>query len=532
MILRKPYAFLIKHFKLLHIILAFINFYIIKHTFSLAKFFVSYMNTSEVLYYENYSSQLFNRWMFILPILMVLVVLVVLLVLVRKKKPTIFYFLVIFMAATIVVLYNISLSTVVKMETEIIDSQKIGLIRDFLFFSIILQAYTLLVNSIRGIGFDVKKFDFGKDLQELETTSADNEEVEISIQVDTNKVDRRFRRTRRFARYNYIEHQLLYNCIFVIVGIVFISTTLYLIFRKDDTYHIYDTFTTENYMVTLKNAYVTSNDYKGNTIDKDKKFIIVEAEVSSLLEDKVLDSRNLQLVLNDHSFYHISKYKEEFFDLGVVYTGEKITTNVSTYLFMFEIDSYYDTNKLTFRFAENYQDAKERLKNNYVDVGITTINLDNVDTISKNLNEELVIDNTIFKGTTLNISSLNIAKRFKINYKKKISRNEYYDSFEYIVPNIDENYDKALLNINGKVELKSINSGVYRFETFMSKFGRIVYQIDDKDYIYEFKNSNITSDKVNLNDIYYLEIKKEILSSNKVYLEIKLRNKVYRYKIK
>ena len=285
-------------------------------------------------------------------------------------------------------------------------------------------------------------------------------------------------------------------------------------------------------MVTLKNAYVTSNDYKCNTIDKDKKFIIVEAEVSSLLEDKVLDSRNLQLVLNDHSFYHISKYKEEFFDLGVVYTGEKITTNVSTYLFMFEIDSYYDTNKLTFRFAENYQDAKERLKNNYVDVGITTINLDNVDTISKNLNEELVIDNTIFKGTTLNISSLNIAKRFKINYKKKISRNEYYDSFEYIVPNIDENYDKALLNINGKVELKSINSGVYRFETFMSKFGRIVYQIDDKDYIYEFKNSNITSDKVNLNDIYYLEIKKEILSSNKVYLEIKLRNKVYRYKIK
>ena len=66
----------------------------------------------------------------------------------------------------------------------------------------------------------------------------------------------------------------------------------------------------------------------------------------------------------------------------------------------------------------------------------------------------------------------------------------------------------------------------------MSKFGRIVYQIDDKDYIYEFKNSNITSDKVNLNDIYYLEIKKEILSSNKFYLEIKLRNKVYRYKIK
>ena len=465
MILRKPYAFLIKHFKLLHIILAFINFYIIKHTVSLAKFFVSYMNTSEVLYYENYSSQLFNRWMFILPILMVLVVLVVLLVLVRKKKPTIFYFLVIFMAATIVVLYNISLSTVVKMETEIIDSQKIGLIRDFLFFSIILQAYTLLVNSIRGIGFDVKKFDFGKDLQELETTSADNEEVEISIQVDTNKVDRRFRRTRRFARYNYIEHQLLYNCIFVIVGIVFISTTLYLIFRKDDTYHIYDTFTTENYMVTLKNAYVTSNDYKGNTIDKDKKFIIVEAEVSSLLEDKVLDSRNLQLVLNDHSFYHISKYKEEFFDLFVVYTGEKITIPLDSTI------SPIDNAK---KYFEGYSRVLKELKENNELMEIYS-------------QENIEIQNAMAqKGLEVKNFIDEMNERLEGSIKKdiKILAEEIFDNLEFkpaaLIEIFGKHFDKGVYKV-----LKAVNDG----NTLQNGFKKQLFVEWGIENLYEYRLS-------------------------------------------
>ena len=99
--------------------------------------------------------------------------------------------------------------------------------------------------------------------------------------------------------------------------------------------------------------------------------------------------------------------------------------------------------------------------------------------------------------------------------------------------NLDIN-EQNILSIEPNMEIyMEVHGDTKGYEVYKDKDDSWdLVAINDKDYIYEFKNSNITSDKVNLNDIYYLEIKKEILSSNKVYLEIKLRNKVYRYKIK
>ena len=61
MILRRPYAFLIKHFKLFHLILTAITVYLLRSTITILQFFTSYMATNEVLYYEDYSTQLFSK---------------------------------------------------------------------------------------------------------------------------------------------------------------------------------------------------------------------------------------------------------------------------------------------------------------------------------------------------------------------------------------------------------------------------------------------------------------------------------------
>ena len=59
-----------------------------------------------------------------------------------------------------------------------------------------------------------------------------------------------------------------------------------------------------------------------------------------------------------------------------------------------------------------------------------------------------------------------------------------------------------------------------------------------KDVIY-IKNAKYKISIIQISDLHYSDLIREkdlknliILSSNKVYLEIKLRNKVYRYKIK
>ena len=38
--------------------------------------------------------------------------------------------------------------------------------------------------AIRGLGFDIKKFDFNRDAQELNATDSDSEEVEINTKID------------------------------------------------------------------------------------------------------------------------------------------------------------------------------------------------------------------------------------------------------------------------------------------------------------------------------------------------------------
>lgn len=530
MVLRRPYAFLIKHFKLFHIILTAITAYLLKSSITVLQFFTSYMTSNEVLYYEDFASQLFSKWMFALPTFMLVIISIVLAVLIRKKKPTLFYFVCIFMTIVTYVLFTISMDTVVQMESEIVGTQKIGLLRDFLTFNIILQGFTILINFIRGIGFDVKKFDFGKDLQELDSTDEDNEEVEVSINVDTNKINRKYRRGKRFFRYNYIEHQLAYNVAFVTVGVLFIGFISYLVFKEDEKFSMGSTFYTENYAVTLNNAYVTSTDYRGNIINEGKRYIVIEAEINTLLDEQVLDPRNVQVVVNDHSLYHINKYAEEFFDLGTVYTGEKLDFNPQTYLFVYELDTYASNMDITFRFAENYQNVKDRLDENHIDINIDVMDLDEIEIIDMEYKEDLIVPITIFKDTKINVSSLAIGNKFKINYRKKIADGEYYDSIEYMVPKIDENYDKGLLKINSTFDINSKNGGISKFTTFMNKFAKISYNFNGEDRSFIFK-SHVDSDKVVLKDNYYLEFKKEVLYSTDIYLEFRFRNKIYRYKI-
>ncbi|MDD2505678.1 MAG: hypothetical protein PHF21_05395, partial [Bacilli bacterium] len=51
--------------------------------------------------------------------------------------------------------------------------------RDFFIILSLPQYYFLIMSIIRGIGFDVRKFNFTKDLEELEIKSEDDEEFEF-----------------------------------------------------------------------------------------------------------------------------------------------------------------------------------------------------------------------------------------------------------------------------------------------------------------------------------------------------------------
>ena len=92
MILRKPYAFLIKHFRMIHLIMVVCILYVLLKTVNVFNFLGTYISNGQVIStYEDLSSVYVNT-MFVVVVAFLIIVSSIILYLMRhKKKPFFFY---------------------------------------------------------------------------------------------------------------------------------------------------------------------------------------------------------------------------------------------------------------------------------------------------------------------------------------------------------------------------------------------------------------------------------------------------------
>ena len=93
MVLRKPYAFLIKHFRMIHILLGIFMSFLLYKTYAVYKFFNTYLAESKFNVLENISSKYITISMFFSIIIIIGITVVVLWLMNFKKKPVKYYFL-------------------------------------------------------------------------------------------------------------------------------------------------------------------------------------------------------------------------------------------------------------------------------------------------------------------------------------------------------------------------------------------------------------------------------------------------------
>ena len=72
---------------------------------------------------------------------------------------------------------------------------------------------------IRVLGFDIKKFNFTKDIQELNIEDIDSEEVEVNVNIDTKNIIRDINRRKRELGY-WIKENLLFSIILISVILI------------------------------------------------------------------------------------------------------------------------------------------------------------------------------------------------------------------------------------------------------------------------------------------------------------------------
>jgi len=109
-ILKKPYAFFIKMFKPIHLVLSGIVLYLVFLSNNILKFLNDYIYSAETLAGKEIIKTLINNFLYIIPIIVIVLFLLLLSIMFKKNKPVIFYFVGIFSFIIILVIniYTVS----------------------------------------------------------------------------------------------------------------------------------------------------------------------------------------------------------------------------------------------------------------------------------------------------------------------------------------------------------------------------------------------------------------------------------------
>lgn len=532
MILRKPYAFLIKHFKLIHLILAILSFYSIYRTKILLDFFNEYVANMVNVIGQDLTTNLIPGFYIFVPILIILITVIVLVVMVVKKKPNLFYIINIAVCIFVFIITLTANSTLETMSRSLIDARTARLVRDFVMLSFMSQFITIPVIMIRTIGFDIRKFNFKEDLKELEISDEDREEFEVQLNFDKNKTIRNIRKAKRYFKYTYKENRILFNTsiLGVLLGIVILVVVN--IFTKTPVVDQNTIFAGNGFNISVLDSYLVNTDYEGNIIKEDYYYLILKIKVkNNSTTPKVLDTATTKLEIGAYYYIPILEYKERFFDLGTLYQNEKIGNEYEEKILAYEIPKQLVNNEMIFSYVnKNSFTDKEGFKSTKVRINYN--DLTGIDSNEKNnINEQLQFIGSIMEGYKLTISSYEINDKFKINYNYCIS-NECFTSSEYLMPNLNTNYDKTLLKITGNLEKGHKVDGIYDLYDFIESFGKICYNVNGVLKTQNLKLKEITSTKVKKTDKFYIEVPSEIKEAENISIIFTIRDRIYEYVLK
>jgi len=532
MILRKPYAFFIKHFRLIHAVLAILVFYSIYKTNALLSFFNEYTGKVVNVIGQDLTGTFFTTFMTLAPILIIIFTSMIMAVMIVKKKPIIFYVINIAIFAYLLIVLQIANSTLYNMERQLLDLRSVLLVRDLLMGGFIGQIFSSLIVSIRATGFNIKKFDFSHDLKELEIEEADREEFEVELNVDANKTRRFIRKMIRYTKYKFKENRLI--VIGTSVGVLIVSIIGVVVYFKSRPIILNQkqVFSQSGFNMSVVDSYLTTKDYLGNVIEKDSSFLIVKLKVKNNSQKGApLDEATTKIVIGNYVYVPTITYRENLFDFGNLYEGEVISNDYVYKNLVYKIPTLLTDEKIVFSFVDKVA-SKDKFKKINVNINYTNLDTNN-DQKTYNIGENVSLENTPLSNYQFNINSYEISPSFRINYNSCYSK-ICYPSYEYLKPSIMSNYNKVLLKIQGNLisdpELQLMN--IYNLYDFIYYFGKLQYQINGEIKTQNIKFKQVKSNYINQKDTYYLEVLDEVVNADKISLVLTIRGQIYEYVLK
>ena len=535
MILRKPYAFFIKYFKLLHAIIAVLVAFLLYRSFTLYNFFRTYVTDYSSALNDLNPRSLLNMYSFLMVLGVIVVIIILLSVMIYKKKPKFLYIYSLIVYVFVIILFGVTYPVLRDISASILDIRFSSALRDFFLIAIVVQAIGLILYIVRSTGFDIKQFDFGSDLQKLDIDEKDSEEIEVALEFDKNKINRKVRYKFRQFKYVYVENKFLINTIGAIALVIIAFVIYFNIGVYTASYSQGSSFSASGVVMNVKDTYLTQKDPLGNSLTDDM-ILVVKVDIKSQGGiNQTLNTGLATVRIDDKSYGQDVNYAKELYDLGSPYTSQELTDEFKSYILTFLIPKEDINKKMILKFNDNVSYVKGEIGAKNILVTLNPTNLsENVDGGSKKLGEEESFNDSILGTSSLKINSFEVGDKFQLSYKYCYGTDKCIDSTEYVTPTATGNYFKTLMKINADFSIdQNINSSeISTFVSFLNTFGTINYKVNDNWLSTKINTQSVKPKVAKDNNNYYIEVPSEVKNASEINFTFKIRNYTYKYVLK
>ncbi len=537
MIIKKPYAFLIKQFRLIHTLLFLAQVYIILKSIDLFSFFNLYATNHFYNDTIDLASTYINFIMFIVIILAILLGALIFYILSIKKKDRKTYIYLCIFYICLFIFFLIIFGMLQDLQYKPLSNETVRVIRDVCLLFIIPQIIFGFIILGRALGFNIKQFDFKRDLAELNIDSTDYEEVEITLGKNNYKIFREFRKILRHVKYFMLENKFFVTIIGSVITlalslVIFINLRVYSV-----SYNKNDKVLANTLWYTVEDAYITNTDMNSNVINDGKYYVLVRVFIDNNTSSNVALSRNsFRLVVNNKLLNPTFSFPNMFLDVGKAFAPCEISSGAESELIaVFEIDEKDVKNEYIFKIRNVNNLSIFNIENEYKSIVINPYNLnsDN-DTGECSICSEstscestcnISFSGSILFDTKLDVISYSIDNYFKEKYN--YCTEKCYEGTYLIWPQTEGKGKLGILRLKStiKVDEKLYMKKYLEYPKDLFKYyAKITYRYQG---VTKTKEVGVIDTKYNQDNTVYLEVPLEVIDANKISIILTIRGIKY-----
>ena len=536
MILRRPYAFLVKHFKSIHAVLLLGALFLVLKTRHIISFLGTYIKdgvSSEQA--MNAASNYTSISVILVSLLMAILSGIIIYLLRYKNKPIklyLFTFIYYILLTALLIWLNSFISNLGYTSSGI---RFISILRDIIRSSIILNILVMVLCFIRTIGLDLKHFDFKKDLLDLGVQEKDNEEYEFEFKIDKDQIKSKINKGIRYTKYFYKENKFVFIALGFIVLFLIFSSLIKILMGFEKVYKQNQDFEVNSMKMRVLESYKTRTNNFGNDLNSKYFYVIVKMSLENNRGyETEIGPNDIKLSFGDYELVSpIKSENSKFTEFGINYYSQIIKPKESrVFNFIFEVPNEFYYDSFTLKCLYNMVYNKGELHYNYKKVKLSPKTFSSKQELvtTKNLGEELSFEGSLLGNTKIVIDDISINDKFDYNVIK-CNTSGCINRKRTLYAITADKFDLTLLRIKYNISYDYNYLGKrYNNDLFISRLGSIRFEVNGKEYNNRLELVDVTP--YYTGDYAFIQIRDKIKKADKIYLDFNVRDKKYTYIIK